>query len=181
MRYSNLPSPNLSLSFLVVVSHALTPSSNNDNPSLSLLNLTADPPIHCLRLTDPPDLPELHTASCLDQAIVSACTNLLPPPPYPGPPLPPPPRDQWVWSDPLPRSQSCALGWYLPEMVTAPRHLKCKYMLQIIVHQCAPPFEFNPGGINVETIPSVTGEGTAIDTDGVRYMMAPVQLTHVDR
>ena len=186
MRHSNFQSPILSLYSLFVTSLALTPPSNNNNPSLSLHNLTLESPppftvdlhIQCLHLTEPPDLPPLQPLNCFDRAIVNACSKLVPPPPYPpGMPLPPPQRDQWVWSDPLPRTQSCALGWYLPATATAPRHLKCKYTLQTIVYQCAMEQEFNAGGINVETVPNLTGDGTAVEVDKVRYMMAPVQLT----
>lgn len=54
---------------------------------------------------------------------------------------------------------------------------ECKDAFMAINHQCSRDSRFNAGSVNVDALPSLFSNGAAIDAKGIRYVMAPQQLT----
>ena len=128
--------------------------------------------VRCVRINDPSQT-RLQPTRC-EFAIRNACSKLT------GQHMRPylrPPRDQWVWSDTL---RGCSLGWFLPTMGTAPRMPECKSIFGSIVDECGRAWPFNAGAVNVEVLPSLSGNGSGIVSSAARYIMAPQQLTRED-
>ncbi len=53
----------------------------------------------------------------------------------------------------------------------------CSAVLKAIVDQCASGGNWNAGGVNVDETPGLTGDGTAVVKEEMRWFMAPQQLT----
>lgn len=69
------------------------------------------------------------------------------------------------------------MGWYLPTHARVPDSTACSEVLKAIVDQCTSVGNWNAGAVNVDEMPGLTGDGTAVDKEEMRWFMAPQQLT----
>lgn len=60
---------------------------------------------------------------------------------------------------------------------TAPDAADCETAFKAVVDKCASDAQGNAGNVNVEQMPSLFGDGTAVEEGEMRWVMAPQQLT----
>lgn len=152
-----------SLSSLIQTNYTVAPLLSINGHDLPL-DYTPLPPPVCHFITNPP-LTGLSAAKC---GFLSGglCSNLA----LRGPEA----RNRWIWSE----TSGCALGYYLPDNAAVPSEFECDHLVfEEIRDQCATDWRYNAGSINVNEYPDFSGDGTAVDPEKARYVMAPGRLT----
>jgi len=163
----------LLLQFLAVPSSALTTRPLNlltVGNRIRPFNLTENGyHVECVKITEPPQI-GLNPTMC-EAAVPIACGKLN----FPQPERLV--RDKWIWIE----MPGCALGYYLPAEPMPgriPSKAQCEEnIFGAIVEKCGTNSRFNAGNINVDDMPSFSGDGLPLTPGYPRYVMAAERMT----